>query len=158
MKTIILVSVLLGVAFAHEVRLRNNCPFTVWPGIQGNPGKGQLEDGGFELGKHDTKVLHFANSWAGRIWGRTGCNRDGHCETGDCGNKIKCNGAGGVPPVSLAEVTFDGNADLDYYDISLVDGYNLPIKMAPIGKYELKCLEKVGVSRKCLKLSHADTG
>ena len=36
---------------------------------------------------------------------------------------------GGNPPVSLFEVTFDGYGNIDYYDISLVDGYNLPIRV-----------------------------
>ena len=29
--------------------------------------------------------------------------------------------------MSLAEFTFDGHGGQDYYDVSLVDGYNLPI-------------------------------
>jgi len=48
------------------------------------------------------------------------------------GNRIACNGAGGVPPVTLAEFTFDGWGGQDYYDISLVDGYNLPMQIVPI--------------------------
>jgi len=53
----------------------------------------------------------------------------------DAGNKIKCNGAGGVPPVSLAEMKFSGSDGLDFYDVSLVDGYNLPIRMLPTGQF-----------------------
>lgn len=41
-----------------------------------------------------------------------------------------------MPPVSLAEITFAGWGGLDYYDISLVDGYNLPIRMEPTGGFE----------------------
>lgn len=51
------------------------------------------------------------------------------------GNRIECNGAGGVPPVSLAEMTFKGAGGLDYYDVSLVDGYNLPVRMTPVGGF-----------------------
>lgn len=55
------------------------------------------------------------------------------------GNKIECHGAGGVPPVSLAEFTFDGANGQDYYDVSLVDGYNLPMKIEPIhGTFQKK--------------------
>lgn len=135
MKTILVFAALLGVSLANEIRLYNNCPFTVWPGILGNPGKGQPEGGGFALAAYQTKSLWVAGDWAGRIWPRTNCDGNGHCETGDCGNKIQCNGAGGVPPVSLAEITFAGWQGLDYYDVSLVDGYNLPIRMDPISKY-----------------------
>ncbi|CAH9136864.1 unnamed protein product [Cuscuta epithymum] len=40
---------------------------------------------------------------------------------------------GGKPPCSLFEITVGGWEDKDFYDISLVDGYNLPMIMAPIG-------------------------
>nr|AAQ54610.1 Gly d Jun a 3-like protein [Glycyphagus domesticus] len=97
-----------------------------------NPGHPLPMNGGFELGAHQTKTFTVPDHWAGRFWGRTGCDASGHCQTGDCGNKIACNGAGGVPPVSLAEITFDGDGGQDFYDVSLVDGYNLPMKMLPI--------------------------
>lgn len=67
----------------------------------------------------------------------SGCNFDssgkGTCETGDCGGLLKCGGAGGDPPASLAEITLDGANGDDFYDISLVDGYNLPLAMTPSG-------------------------
>jgi len=53
--------------------------------------------------------------------------------TGDCGGVLNCNGAGGDPPATLAEITLDGANGDDFYDISLVDGYNLPIAMVPSG-------------------------
>lgn len=74
-----------------------------------------------------------ADDWAGRIWARTGCNFNqngqGHCETGDCGDRLQCNGAGGVPPATLAEVTLRGSGGQDYYDVSLVDGFNVPVQV-----------------------------
>lgn len=64
-----------------------------------------------------------------------GCNFDssgkGTCLTGDCGGVLNCNGAGGDPPASLAEITLNGANGDDFYDISLVDGYNLPLSMTP---------------------------
>ncbi|XP_044020753.1 pathogenesis-related protein 5-like [Aphidius gifuensis] len=122
-------------SFGNQLKLYNNCPFTVWPAIQGNPGKAHLEGGGFQLGQYEAKFINTPGDWAGRIWARTNCDGSGRCETGDCGNKIQCNGAGGVPPASLAEVTLKGADGLDFYDISLVDGYNLPIRMTPTGGY-----------------------
>jgi hypothetical protein len=53
----------------------------------------------------------------------------------DAGNRIECNGAGGEPPASLAEMTFTGDGGKDFYDVSLVDGYNLPIKMVPTAHF-----------------------
>ncbi|GLT63327.1 hypothetical protein SLA2020_359000 [Shorea laevis] len=39
---------------------------------------------------------------------------------------IECNGARAVPPATLAEFTL-GSGTKDFYDVSLVDGYNLPM-------------------------------
>ncbi|XP_044020752.1 thaumatin-like protein 1b [Aphidius gifuensis] len=126
---------MIGGSIGNQMNIKNNCPFTIWPGIQGNPGHDHLEGGGFELRQGDTKTLNTPGNWAGRFWARTNCDGSGKCETGDCGNKIQCNGAGGVPPASLAEVTLKGADGLDFYDISLVDGFNLPLKMEPTGGY-----------------------
>lgn len=85
MKTFICFLLLFAVCFANQINLRNNCPFTVWPRILGNPGHGQPDGGGFALDSRQSHVLNVASNWAGRIWGRTNCNGVGHCQTGDCG-------------------------------------------------------------------------
>lgn len=129
MKFLIVVALLFCAASAHEFRLYNNCPFTVWPGLLGNPGKSTPLNGGFQLNSWNTKTFNVEYGWGGRIWPRRDCDGNGHCQSGDCGNKIQCNGAGGIPPASLAEFTLDGWGNQDYYDVSLVDGYNLPIQI-----------------------------
>jgi hypothetical protein len=77
--------------------------------------------------------VQINDGWGGRFWARTGCNFDGsgqgYCATGDCGNKLECNGAGGVPPASLAEIRLNGDGGKDFYDVSLVDGFNVPIQV-----------------------------
>jgi hypothetical protein len=50
------------------------------------------------------------------------------------GNKIARNGAEGAPPVNLAQFTFDGAGNQDFYDVSLVDGYNLLMRIVPIAE------------------------
>lgn len=73
----------------------------------------------------EQRTVVSADDWAGRFWSRTWCYEDtNHCWTGDCGNKVECNGAGGTPPATLIEFTLRGYGNIDYYDISLVDGYN----------------------------------
>ncbi|KAJ8764429.1 hypothetical protein K2173_006169 [Erythroxylum novogranatense] len=104
----------------------NRCDFTVWPGILGNP---KLESTGFELAKGTSRSYQAPTGWSGRFWGRTGCNFDdsghGACATGDCGSdQVECNGTGATPPATLAEFTL-GSGSQDFYDVSLVDGYNL---------------------------------
>ncbi|CAL5373390.1 unnamed protein product [Camellia sinensis] len=106
----------------------NKCDFTLWPGILGTP---TLDSTGFELPKGGSRSFQAPTGWSGRFWGRTGCNFDGSghgsCSTGDCGsNQVECNGAGATPPATLAEFTL-GSGTQDFYDVSLVDGYNLPM-------------------------------
>ncbi|KAJ8946576.1 hypothetical protein NQ318_008306 [Aromia moschata] len=70
-------------------------------------------------------TVNAPDNWAGRFWSRTFCDSNTkHCVTGDCGNKLQCNGAGGNPPATLVEITLKGDRGLDFYDISLVDGFN----------------------------------
>lgn len=109
----------------------NKCDFTVWPGILSGAGSPKLESTGFVLTKSSSRTFQAPTGWSGRFWGRTGCNFDGSgggsCATGDCGSgNIECNGAGASPPATLAEFTL-GSGSQDFYDVSLVDGYNLPM-------------------------------
>ncbi|GMJ07879.1 THAUMATIN-LIKE PROTEIN 1 [Hibiscus trionum] len=128
--TFIIVVFLQG-ATAATFTFINKCDYTVWPGILANPGSSKLESTGFELTKGSSRSFQAPTGWAGRFWGRTGCNFDdsarGSCTTADCGSgEIECNGAGAIPPATLAEFTL-GSGSQDFYDVSLVDGYNLPM-------------------------------
>jgi len=74
-----------------------------------------------------------------RLWARTQCSTHSSgkfvCATADCASGvIECNGAGAIPPASLAEFTLRGDGGQDYYDISLVDGFNIPILVTPQGR------------------------
>ena len=109
----------------------NRCEYTVWPGILANAGSPPLQSTGFELPKDTSRAFQASTGWSGRFWARTGCTFDGSgsgsCLTGDCGSgQIECNGAGAAPPATLAEFTL-GTGGQDFYDVSLVDGYNLPM-------------------------------
>ncbi|CAN8327926.1 unnamed protein product [Cochlearia groenlandica] len=112
--------------------LVNKCDFTVWPGILSGAGSPKLDTTGFELSKQTSRAFLAPAGWFGRFWGRTGCNFDGSsskvCSTGDCGSgEVECNGYGAEPPATLAEFTLGSSGSLDFYDVSLVDGYNLPM-------------------------------
>ncbi|KAI8096020.1 thaumatin, partial [Thamnidium elegans] len=68
-----------------------------------------------------TQSYRFNGPWSGRFWAR-------HEE---CWQSSTCQGASTTAPASLVEFTFlsaDGN---DFYDISFVDGYNLPVSIEP---------------------------
>ncbi|XWS55903.1 hypothetical protein CRYUN_Cryun09bG0040000 [Craigia yunnanensis] len=114
--------------------LNNNCNFTVWPGILTSSGP-PLHTTGFELASNASSILDVPATWSGRLWPRTQCtieNGKFQCATGDCASgQVSCNGAGGIPPVTLAEFTIAANNGQDFFDISLVDGFNLPLSLAP---------------------------
>ncbi|KAA8537511.1 hypothetical protein F0562_027119 [Nyssa sinensis] len=122
--------------------LINRCDYAVWPGILANAGSTKLDSTGFELKPGGSRSFHAPPGWSGRFWGRTGCSFDvntgqGSCATGDCGsNQVECNGAGAAPPATLAEFTIGSGSQTsiqDFYDVSLVDGYNLPMTVEASG-------------------------
>ena len=80
------------------------------------------------------------DTWSGHLRARTQCPEYSSgklvCATADCASGvIECNGAGAIPPASLAEFTLRGNGGQDFYDISLVDGFNIPISVTPQGGF-----------------------
>ncbi|MER6209522.1 thaumatin family protein [Streptomyces sp. NPDC001642] len=99
----------------------NRTPKTVWAIVTDTA----LYPAGRQLAPGQSVSVTVANSWGGRIWGRTGCTSTaaGHCATGDCTSV--CEGAN--PPTTLGEFTFDAYAGMDFYDVSMVDGSNLPM-------------------------------
>ncbi|KAG9454614.1 hypothetical protein H6P81_007518 [Aristolochia fimbriata] len=122
----------------NQLILVNNCNVTVWPGILGGAGQAHPGRGGFRLGRGEEVVLNVPSGWSGRIWGRQGCCFDesgkGWCETGDCAGMLHCMGTGGTPPATVVEMTLGtSKSALHYYDVSLVDGFNMPVSMLPVG-------------------------
>ncbi|XP_050227521.1 thaumatin-like protein 1 [Mercurialis annua] len=134
---ITLLTICRGVSGA-TFTLINKCGYTVWPGTLSNSGSTPLESTGFELQPGGSRSFPSPPNWSGRFWGRTGCTFDpatgqGTCLTGDCGtNLISCNGQNAKPPATLAEFTI-GSGTQDFYDVSLVDGYNVPMIVQPNG-------------------------
>jgi hypothetical protein len=126
-------------ADGRTITFVNNTSQTVWAGSQGNPGFSAPDSGGWAMPPGSTHSVVVPVNWGGRFWGRTYCSFDGSgkgtCETGDCGGVLQCNGAGGVIPATLAEFTLGSvanNGD-DFYDVSYVDGFNIPMTITPVG-------------------------
>ncbi|KAJ9180692.1 hypothetical protein P3X46_008905 [Hevea brasiliensis] len=125
-------------AIGGQLIIVNNCNESIWPGVLGGAGHQTPKDGGFHLGSGEEIVLDLPQKWSGRIWGRQGCSFDkngkGSCDTGDCSGLLHCQGAGGAPPATIVEMTLGSSTSpLHFYDVSLVDGFNLPVSMAPVG-------------------------
>ncbi|KAL5709749.1 Thaumatin-like protein 1 [Ranunculus cassubicifolius] len=131
----IVVATMIPGTFSATFTFVNKCPFTIWPGILTNANSPAFPSTGFELGSGASQPFDSPAGWGGRFWARTGCTNNGQftCATGNCGN-IDCNGAGGAPPTTLVEFTLASSANpQDFYDVSLVDGFNLPVSVEPQG-------------------------
>ncbi|KAK7376107.1 hypothetical protein VNO78_34959 [Psophocarpus tetragonolobus] len=134
------VATLVLLFFSHFLRgsnsatfiVVNKCSYPVWPGILSGAGTPQLATTGFGLQPGESNAVAVPAGWSGRLWGRTLCSTDSagkfSCVTGDCGSAaVECSGGGAEPPATLAEFTLKGAGELDFYDVSVVDGYNLPM-------------------------------
>lgn len=112
--------------------------------------------GGWELDSNAVATVTVPDNWSGRFWGRTGCNFDPStsvcdpqnvtvnnnqyvidncCDTGGCMNgsnfALDC-AQTGLPPATLAEFTLaSASGGQDNYDVSLVDGGNVPVEIIP---------------------------
>lgn len=111
--------------------------------------------GGWELDSNAAATVTVPDNWSGRFWGRTGCNFDPStsacdnqtvmvngnnyviancCDTGGCtdgsGNFVLDCVNTGLPPATLAEFTLAAGG-MDNYDISMVDGGNVPVEIIP---------------------------
>ncbi|KAJ8425417.1 hypothetical protein Cgig2_020937 [Carnegiea gigantea] len=131
-----------GVAKGQTVSIliSNKCPFPIWPATAPNTGHSVIANGGFYLSSGHSSLIHAPGDWTGRIWARTGCNFEAlrglnltwrpACQTGDCDGRLACNGLIGTPPATLVELSLHTDkAQHSYYDVSLVDGYNLPVSV-----------------------------
>jgi hypothetical protein len=41
--------------------------------------------------------------------------------------EVECHDAGATPPATLTKFTLDSAGGMDFYDVSLIDGYDLPL-------------------------------
>ncbi|KAK1352853.1 Osmotin [Heracleum sosnowskyi] len=140
--SLIIISTLLITTRAANFRVRNNCRYVVWAAAS-NPG------GGRRLNTNEEWSFDTAPGTArARIWGRTNCNfgasGQGSCETGDCGSLVCPTGRYGKAPNTLAEYALNQNSpgyytNLDFFDISLVDGFNIPMEFGPVANSGGKC-------------------
>eukprot|EP00253_Pinus_taeda_P019956 PITA_19956 len=108
--------------------IQNQCSYTVWAA-------GIPVGGGKALGQGQSWSVDVpAGTSSGRFWGRTGCSFDasgkGSCSTGDCGGVLSCT-LSGQSPTTLVEYTLNGGNNQDFYDLSVIDGFNVPLSLTP---------------------------
>ncbi|XP_065016582.1 protein P21-like [Musa acuminata AAA Group] len=123
----LLLPLLFVVSHAATFDIVNQCSFTVWAAA--------VPGGGRQLDPSQTWTINVnPGTTGGRVWARTDCSFDGSgsgsCQTGDCGGLLECQGYG-TPPNTLAEFALNQFQNLDFVDISLVDGFNVPMDFSP---------------------------
>ncbi|XP_072988454.1 thaumatin-like protein 1b [Typha latifolia] len=125
-------------AWSTSFTFQNKCSYPVWPAAISGANSGPLPSTGFELQPGASQSLDAPPKWSGRMWARHRCSTDSSgkfsCLSGDCGTgQVQCGNSGGVPPTNLAEFTLQGDGGKDFYDVSNVDGFNVPLSIAPQG-------------------------
>lgn len=113
-------------AQATTFTVRNNCSYTVYPGVFP---AATFSNGGWTLAPGASSTFTVASGSVGRLWGRTGCNSasPAQCTTGSCGGTgLQCAGTTGQPNTSLFEWNINANGT-DWYDVSYVDAIDNPI-------------------------------
>ncbi|CAE6357374.1 unnamed protein product [Rhizoctonia solani] len=130
------------IAFGRTFTVQNSCSFTIWPAIftDLNAGSPALSTKtGWEAPAGSKVSFIVPDDWkSGRIWARTGCDfstKTGidSCVTGGCQGGLQCDAnVVAHPPVTYAEFTLNANGQ-DHYDVSLVGGFNLPIRISNTG-------------------------
>ncbi|ESQ51548.1 hypothetical protein EUTSA_v10016373mg [Eutrema salsugineum] len=148
---------------SRSFTIENKCEYTIWPASYNYAGS--VDTTGFILEKGEKRTVNTTSSWIGHFWGRTLCttNSTGHllCLTGDCNSgEIECNGRPVVPPATLAEFNLAYDGGDDYYDVNVINGYNLPLIVTPENRNckSIKCV--VDMNNTCpldLRQSNSDS-
>ncbi|KAJ7471680.1 thaumatin [Mycena galericulata] len=124
------------VAAQRTITVYNACPFTMWPAYFTSSGGNPSQVTGWAADAYTAVTFEVPSDWDGRIWGRRDCDfttnpGPNSCLDGGCNGGLVCDlvGGTGVPPATLAEFNLNGNGVSDFYDVSVVDGYNLPLRI-----------------------------
>jgi hypothetical protein len=118
---------------SRTITLVNRTDETIWPAAWPGSVAGRT---GWTLPAGKTVSFTVPGDWNARLWGRTGCHFSSHghggCVTGDCAGRYQCQGWGTIP-ATLAEYDLHAYDGLDFYDVSMVDGSNLPMWINTVG-------------------------
>ncbi|BGP14801.1 hypothetical protein JCM10213v2_002756 [Rhodosporidiobolus nylandii] len=99
--------------------------YTLWPALFTSVGDLPSQDTGWEAKAGSSITFEVNQGWGGRIWGRTNCDFTSDKPDYQIGLKCNTTAGTGVGPCTLAE--FNLQTDVDNYDTSNVDGFNLPL-------------------------------
>lgn len=108
-----------------SITVQNNCGSVVTVGVLTNGVSSGSAEQSFDLTTGASQTISKGDTWGGRIWGRYQCSGAAGKDVANCGVP------GATNPATLAEFFFKGANGRDFYDISLVDGYNIHMAITP---------------------------
>lgn len=118
----------------------NHCAYDIWLGEF--PSSAAPLSNTWQINAGGNSTVCLPTTWNGRFWPRTGCTGSGNtlnCVTGQCGGANQGTAActvTGNPPGAILEVNTGVNTNpgqISYYDLSLVNGYNVPMAVTVSG-------------------------
>lgn len=122
-------SSLVAPAGWRTLTMVNQLNQTIWPAIAADP-KHPISATGWVLKPGASLSILIPDHWDVRMWARIGCSFNsagvGSCLSGGCG-KFQCGSTWGEFPSTLAEFNLNAWNSMDFYDVSLVEGNNLPM-------------------------------
>ena len=122
----------------RQILFRNILAETVWVGLLSDPPTQDMiipDKWDWSVPSGECRLISIKPPFSGRAWARSHCgdlNGKFVCRTGDCQTDPitrMCKTAG-ESPATLAEWHMDNN--VDFYDISAVDGYSVPIRVKAV--------------------------
>ncbi|KAJ6643403.1 Glucan endo-1,3-beta-glucosidase [Pseudolycoriella hygida] len=121
----------------RKITFVNRCAYPIWINPLTSANGPQLGNGIQRLEKNAQITYNIPDSgWEGRFWPKTECDNNGQkCAVGQSVNPCPSNGC--QPPADTKIEFFYplvGNPNTVWYDISLVDGYSLPMEIIPSTK------------------------
>jgi hypothetical protein len=116
---------LLGSSGDRTITISNQCRQTLW--VQASPASTLPGGGPVTLDPGGAFRIGVSNGWSGKVWAATYCMPDGD------GGALSCQSSPAIFSRAELSLAADPSTGKDTYDTSVVDGYNLPIGVIPLG-------------------------
>ncbi|GAA5916757.1 hypothetical protein JCM8208_001679 [Rhodotorula glutinis] len=136
-----------ALAADRQFTIVNSCDFTVWPAVTNwNEGAKYTGVRGWEAAAGTSETVTVPEGWNGRVWTRRACSFDGNgkgsCVTGDCTGGLECDD-NTIGWVNVGEFNLNAWGGNDFWDISAVPGWTVPMSIEPDGCDSLSCTEDI---------------
>jgi hypothetical protein len=101
----------------RKLYIENRCDYATWTLVSDAFRNIMPNSQPYKMEPHTAIVVGWPNEFSGRIWPRSSCTGSGY-------NDLKCVQTGAD---TLAEFTLTKGMNSDWYDVSLVDGFTIPV-------------------------------